>query len=138
MCPTWNCSKSAGRQGTSRSCKAINLFCTFVPAPIFCVEPIKIRTSPFLTFAKSSSFCLSEFASCIKAISSFRYSHSYKFFSNIIIDVKFSISFWSGHIRKSSCVDLFSFVLSQIANTFFTHTLTLLSGLSGRSGLIKR
>ena len=66
------CSRSAGRQGTSRSCKAISLFCTFVPAPIFCVEPIKIRISPFLTFAKSSSFCLSEFASCIKAVS---YTH---------------------------------------------------------------
>ena len=29
------CSKSAGLQGQSKSCMAINLFCTLVPAPIF-------------------------------------------------------------------------------------------------------
>ena len=42
--------------------------------------------------------------------------------------------------ENRSCVDLFSFVLSQILKTFFTQTLTLLAGLSGNPnayGLLK-
>ena len=63
------CSISEGRQGTSKWCNAVSLSCTFVPAPIFRVEPIKIRISPLRTFANSSLFLASVFAVCIKAIS---------------------------------------------------------------------
>ena len=43
---------------------------TFVPAPIFCVEPISTRMAPLRTFAKSWSFFTSVSASWMNAISS--------------------------------------------------------------------
>ena len=48
------CVRSAGRQGQSKWCKAINLSCTFVPAPILLVLQINTLTSPFLTFENNS------------------------------------------------------------------------------------
>ena len=63
------CSRSAGRHGTSKSCRAMILSCTFVPVPILPVEPSKILTSPLLTFENNSDFWASVFALCIYAIS---------------------------------------------------------------------
>ena len=67
-CP-WKPS-SLGRHGQSKLWSATSLSCTFVPAPIFWVEPNKIRTSPLLTFANNSFFCTSVVASWIKRICS--------------------------------------------------------------------
>ena len=64
------CSRSPGRQGASRSCRAISRSCTFMPAPILKVEPISTRTCPERTLLNNSFFRTSVFASWMKAICS--------------------------------------------------------------------
>ena len=57
------CSRSAGLHGISRSWTAISFFWTFVPVPIFAVEPSRTRISPLRTLSKRLDFCCSVFAS---------------------------------------------------------------------------
>ena len=61
---------TAGFQGGSRSCLATSRFCTLVPVPIFCVEPIRTRMDPCRTFSNRDCFLASESASPTEAICS--------------------------------------------------------------------
>ena len=87
------CSISDGRHGQSRWCSATSLSCTFVQAPIFCVEPSKKRTCPLLTFANSSAFLISVFASWMNAISFSGTPFSISFFLYHMLLIDFKISF---------------------------------------------
>lgn len=138
-----NCSTSDGLNGGSRSCEARSLFCTFVPAPIFCVEPMSTLTSPSRTLAKRASFDFSVVASCIKAISSggIPLSMSFSFISSYTLNFLpffFSSAALCGTPRsqKISCVERFSAVFSHILKTLFIQALTFEFSSSGRSGFI--
>ncbi len=71
---------SDGHQGQSISCEVMILFCTFVSAPIFAVEPSRIRTSPLRTFLNNSCFLASVSASWINLISDSEYFAQSAFF----------------------------------------------------------
>ena len=127
---------SAGRQPTSRWCTAMSLSCTFVPAPIFWVEPNRTRTCPDRTLAKSSFFFASVSASWIKAISSFGTpaASSLSRMSSYTLNVP--SPFGVDKSQNRSCVSLSAFPSSQIRSTLRTQALSLLSGSSGSSGFI--
>ncbi len=119
------CSMSAGRQGMSRWCRATSLSWTFVPAPIFCVEPNKKRTCPLLTLPNSSAFFVSVSAVCINAISfpgtpfeiSFCFISSYTLNSPLFFGVEAS--------QNINCADFCPFVCSHMANALSVQALVL-------------
>ena len=132
------CSMSEGRQGTSRWCKAISRSCTFVPAPIFAVEPNKKRTCPLLTFANSSAFLVSVLALWIKAIScsGTPFAMSLSLMSSYTLNVP--SPFGVDKSQKISCADFCSFVCSQISNALSTQVVALEFSSSGSISLMSR
>ena len=61
---------SAGRHGASRWCSATARSCTFVPTPIFSVEPISTATLPVRQAANRRPLSRSVFASWMNRIAS--------------------------------------------------------------------
>ena len=118
------CSRSAGLHGQSKSWLAYNSVCTFVPAPIFGVEPKSILTSPFLTLENRSFFLTSVSALWINSIS----------FSGIPLAISLSlISVYTLNVpsflgvdksQNTSCVPLMLFVSSQTLKTSFAQVET--------------
>ena len=129
---------SAGLHGTSKWCKAISLSCTFVPAPIFDVEPNRKRICPERTLENSTAFCLSVLASWINAISSSGTPFSINFCSNASYTLK-EPSFLGVEVsQKTSCADFCSFVSCQTLKHLSAHAETLLFAVSGSISLMRR
>ena len=114
------------------------LFCTFVPAPIFCVLPIRIRTSPRRTFLNSSCFFASVSASWINLISDSGIPRSISFCRISVYTENSPAPFGVERSQKRSCVSFLSLFSSHIRNTSFTQALTLLPSSSGSIGFIIR
>ena len=89
----------------------MSLSCTFVPAPIFGVEPNSIRTSPLLTLANNSFFCASVVASWIKRICSAGMPRRDQFLPHIVIDIESAVIFRSGQVAEYKlcrlCIGMF-------------------------------
>jgi len=115
---------------------AHSFFWMFVPAPIFSVEPISIRTLPSFTSSKSFTFSLSFFASWMNFISSSGIPRAI----SLLLISSYRLKPFDGveRSRKTTCVRLSSFVSSHLLKMLFTAILTLLSGLSSTVGSTSR
>ena len=105
-----------------------------VPAPIFCVEPMRMRTAPEFTLPKSASFFASVSASWMKAISSSGTPRSTSLRLRSSYTLNPAPPFGVDRSQNTSWVRRSFAPSRQMRRTFSTQALTLLPAKSGRSG----
>ena len=117
---------------------AASLRCTLVPAPIFCVDPMRMRTAPAFTFPKRASFFASVSVSWMNATSPSGTPRASSLRRRSSYTLKDPSPFGVERSQNTSWVSLSSAPSRHMRSTFSQQAFTLLPSKSGSAGSARR